>query len=374
MTVTPATHSCACELHFVGSIPLGNAMEVMQTLSSHFGPWLPRIPDGETGERTNWIQYQEDVIARLPGAERVSGTGDIRSATAKRAHSGKFRIPAGARLTPDMLGDLGYARAAIESYNDYAVLRSNGAIAPECRFMVALPTPYNIISFCVMPESAGAVEAIYEQQMIAELNRILAAIPHDHLSLQWDVVHDLQAFDKASLGAAVASGRIPTADLRKPWFAPAEQGIIDRLARLCDIVPADVELGIHLCYGSYGGRHFIEPESMAAMVGLTNAVLRATGRRVDFVHMPVPIERDDDAYFSPLESLERPPKLKVYLGLIHERDGLAGTMRRYETARRHCADFGVSTECGFGRMSAEAVPDIMSTHEQVMRAIETRGA
>ena len=124
------------------------------------------MPDGETGERTNWIQYQEDVIARLPGAEKVSGTGDIRSATAKRAHTGKFRVPAGTRLEPAMLGDLGYAAAAIDSYNDFAILKSNGAIAPDCRFMVALPTPYNIISFCVMQESAAAVEAIYEQQLI----------------------------------------------------------------------------------------------------------------------------------------------------------------------------------------------------------------
>ncbi len=374
MTTTHKTGSCACELHFVGSIPLSNAMEVMQTLSSRFGPWLPRIPDGETGERTNWIQYQEDVIARLPGAEKISGTGDMRSTTAKRAHTGKFRVPAGTQLNPGMLGDLGYARAAIESYNDYAVLRSNGAIAPECRYMIALPSPYNVISFCVMPESAGAVEAIYEQQLILELNKILSAIPHDQLSLQWDVVHDLQAFDTASLNAAVAAGRLPSVDLRKTWFSPAKQGIVDRLVRLGDLVPADVELGYHLCYGSFGGRHFVEPESAAAMVELTNAVLGGLKRPMDFIHMPVPIERDDDAYFAPLASLKRPAGLKVYLGLIHETDGLPGTMRRYETAQRHAENFGVSTECGFGRMNADAVPGIMATHEAVMRAIAARSA
>jgi hypothetical protein len=374
MTTTSRKGSCACDVHFVGSVPLANASEVMQTLSARLGPWLRRLPDGETGERTNWIQYQEDVIARLPGAEKVGGTGDMRSATAKRAHTGKFRIPVGTRLEPTMLGDLGYALAAIESFNDYAVLRANGAIAPECRFMVALPTPYNIISFCVMQDSAAAVEKIYEQQLIAELSKILAAIPHDQLSLQWDVVHDLQAFDTASLNAAVATGRIPSADLRKPWFTPAKQGIVDRLVRLCGVVPAEVELGIHLCYGSYGGRHFIEPESMAAMVEMTNAVSFGIMRRLDFIHMPVPIERDDDAYFAPLKNLKRPAALKLYLGLIHESDGLAGTMRRHETARRHSKDFGVSTECGFGRMSIDAVPGIMATHEQVMRAIEARSA
>lgn len=363
-----------CDLHFVGSVPLANSAEVMQTLSSRFGPWLPRIPDGETGERTNWIQYQEDVIARLPGAEKVSGTGDLRSATAKRAHTGKFRIPASTRLEPAMLGDLGYARAAIESYTDYATLRANGAIAPECRYMVALPTPYNVISFCVMPESAAAVEAVYEQQLILELRQILAAIPHDELSLQWDVVHDLQAFDTVSLNAAVASGRIPSADLRKPWFAAAKEGIVERIARLCEVVPDRVELGIHMCYGSFGGRHFIEPVSMAAMVELSNAVTGRIKRRLDFLHMPVPIERDDDAYFAPLSGLNRPAGLAVYLGLIHDRDGADGALRRHRTAARHIADFGVSTECGFGRMSADAVPGIMATHEQVMQRLNAGSA
>ena len=162
--------------------------------------------------------------------------------------------------------------------------------------------------------------------------------------------------------------------MRKPWFSPAKQGIVDRLVRLGDLVPAEVELGYHLCYGSYGGRHFIEPESMAAQVELTNAVLAGLKRQIDFIHMPVPIERDDDAYFVPLNDLKRPAGLDVYLGLIHERDGLVGTMRRHETARRHCSDFGVSTECGFGRMSADAIPGMMATHEQIMRAIEAKGA
>ncbi len=370
MMTTRTTDPCACDLHFVGSVPLANASEVMQTLSARLGPWLPRIPDGETGERADWIQYQEDVIARLPGAEKVGGTGDMRSASAKRAHTGKFRIPAGTRLEPSMLGDLGYARAAIDSFNDYAILRSNGAIAPECRYMVALPTPYNVISFCVLPESAAAVEAVYEARLIEEVQQIIDAIPHDQLSLQWDCAHDMQAFDIASLDAAVAGGRIPSRSAREPWFSPAKQGIVDRLVRFGNLVPAGVELGFHLCYGSYGGRHFIEPESMAAMVELSNALLAGVKRRIDFIHMPVPIEHDDDAYFAPLRNLDQPAGTRYYLGLIHERDGVDGTLRRYASARRHLADFGLSTECGFGRMSADAVPGIMATHEQVIRAVE----
>jgi hypothetical protein len=31
---------------------------------------------------------------------------------------------------------------------------------------------------------------------------------------------------------------------------------------LSDAVPADVELGIHLCYGDWEARHFVEPQEM----------------------------------------------------------------------------------------------------------------
>ena len=43
MATPRAKTTCACDLHFVGSIPLSNAAEVMQTLSARFGPWLRRI-------------------------------------------------------------------------------------------------------------------------------------------------------------------------------------------------------------------------------------------------------------------------------------------------------------------------------------------
>ena len=240
--------------------------------------------------------------------------------------------------------------------------------------MVAVPSPYNVISFCLIRESAAAVETVYEARLIEELDQVFANVPHDQLSVQWDCAHDMQALDRDALAAAVASGRIPSTADRDPWFAPAKQGIVDRLVRLGNLVPSGVELGYHLCYGSYGGRHFIEPIDMAAMVELSNALIDGLKRRLDFIHMPVPVERDDSAYFEPLRRLKRPASLKLYLGMIHDKDGVAGTMRRHEAASRHCEGFGVSTECGFGRMSPDKVPGILSVHEQVMKALDARSA
>ena len=56
-------------LHLVGSVPLADAEEVMTTVSALFGDKLLRIPDGETGERANWISWLEPVFRDHPAFE-----------------------------------------------------------------------------------------------------------------------------------------------------------------------------------------------------------------------------------------------------------------------------------------------------------------
>lgn len=340
----------AGHVHFVGSVSMPNARAVMQTLGARFRATLKRVPDGETGERINWLQFQEQVFARTPQLAAVAGDFDWRNTSAKRPATTQFQLRPGATVTSDSFGQLGYASSARASYQEFAALKSNGAIAPGARFLVAMPSPYNVISWGIANESRAMVEIAYEARMLEELDEICAAIPPAQLAIQWDCAHDMQAFDGA----------------RKPWFEPAKAGIIDRLVRIGHRVPPGVELGYHLCYGSFGGRHFVEPKDATAMVDLTNAVLAAIGRTVEFVHMPVPIERDDDAFFAPLAALRLRPETELYLGLIHDVDGVAGTQRRMAAARRHVADFGIATECGFGRRPAETVPPLIDLHAQLL--------
>jgi hypothetical protein len=118
-------------------------------------------------------------------------------------------------------------------------------------------------------------------------------------------------------------------------------------------VPGDVELGLHLCYGDYQGEHLRQPEDCRACVDILNPAIAAIDRSIEWVHIPVPIERDDDAYFAPLDELRLGDETELYLGLLHLRDGVAGAQRRIATARRHAGAFGVATECGMGRRSPE---------------------
>jgi hypothetical protein len=53
-------------VHFVGSVPLSDAREVFATTSAALGSRLRRIPDGETGERSDWITWLEPAFAGNP--------------------------------------------------------------------------------------------------------------------------------------------------------------------------------------------------------------------------------------------------------------------------------------------------------------------
>ena len=53
-------------VHLVGSIPLPDTETVMRSLSEAVGPYLIRVPDGETGIRKTWIKFLQDVLAETP--------------------------------------------------------------------------------------------------------------------------------------------------------------------------------------------------------------------------------------------------------------------------------------------------------------------
>ena len=64
-----------------------------------------------------------------------------------------------------------------------------------------------------------------------------------------------------------------------PGGAQAFDAIIAGLARCVDLVPAEVPVGLHLCYGDYGHQHFKQPESPALQVRVLDAVMRRPGGR-----------------------------------------------------------------------------------------------
>ena len=222
-------------------------------------------------------------------------------------------------------------------------------IPAACRFLVSLPTPLAPVSAFVALEHQADLEPVYEAQMAREVERILDAIPPEDLAIQWDARYEF-----AMLDGAIAV-----------WFGDVRAGILERLLRLGALVPPEVELGYHLCYGDEEHGHFSEPQDSKDLVAVANALGDGLERPLTWIHMPVPERRDDDGWFAPMRELRLAPETELYLGLLHPSDRDEGALRRIAAARRHVPRFGVATECGWGRGSAEAVMGLLELHRGV---------
>lgn len=330
-------------VHLVGSVPLGSAEEVFRTTNAILEGRLRRIPDGETGVRSNWIGWQADVLARQPELDMIPPD------PAAYAPSPRFKVRPGVDASAIAFGPLGYAAAALSSYAVFQRLRAEGVIPAGRRFQVSLPTPLApVTAFVVRPDQA-AVEPRYEARLLAEVNEIVGAIPHEDLAIQWDTAVEFALLELA--------GNTPSADVLA--------GIVERLVRIGNRVPSGVEMGYHLCYGDAGHRHFVQPRDTGKLVEVANAVSAQGQRPINWIHLPVPRDRTDEAYFAPLRNLTLHPETELYLGLVHYTDGVAGARRRIEAAQQIVPTFGVATECGFGRRPPETVPELLRIHAEV---------
>jgi hypothetical protein len=333
--------------HLVGSIPLPDAETVFRTLSSALGTHLIRLPDGETGIRKSWIRFLQDVLAENPAIELAKDVPPFKFVQ----WDGKvvreiprLRLKPGAK--PDPAGfKTGYADMAIESWRLFERLQKAGAIGPQVKFQVSIPTPIAPTYNNMVPSDRPRLLPPLTQHFIGEVAKIAQVVPHDRLAIQWDVCQEVLAwegyYDKGPV------------DFRTE--------AIDVLTAIGDAVPAGVELGYHLCYGSPADEHMVQPKDSGLMVEMTNAIAASVKRPIQFFHLPVPKGRTDDAYYVPLEKLTLRPETELYLGLIHHNDG-EGDATRLAAARRHTHVDGVGTECGMARGDPARLPALLAAH------------
>lgn len=330
---------------FVGSIGLENTDSVFQSLAGTVAGAAKRYPDGETGVRTHWIRWQQRILDESPAFEidddnaRFKGFKD----TAKRT---VYRIVEGA--TNISFDNIGYADEALRSWSVFRKLKDRGVIPQDVRFQVSLPTPSAFLNCFLVYDDRAKVEAPYKEAMARETARIVSGIPAGELAIQWDVCWEIVAHD-GGLGL---------------HYDDAYEGSIARVTELGSLVPEPVELGYHLCYGDPGHKHIVEPENLETSVKFSNAICAHAKRAVNWLHMPVPRGRKDAGYFKALQKLDVHPQTEIYLGLLHYTDGVEGSAERIRVARQFHTEFGLATECGFGRRPAETIPGLLQIHSE----------
>ncbi|CZR59321.1 uncharacterized protein PAC_09213 [Phialocephala subalpina] len=331
-------------VHIVGSVCLETNKEVFTRLSTTFPTQLHRIPDGETGDRFNFVVWQRESFKPF-----------LTNWYGREVHeepSSPWTIePINCR----------YDSVALDSYKEFCRLRDSGVIQKGVRFQVCLPTPANVIVGLILPKYQVQVEPFYEKALIAAARRIQDSIPKEDLAIQWDMAMDIGLIEFSKF--ETKPDWTPPF-LSDPWFSPVKEGVIERAVRVMKCVDGDVPMGVHLCYGDGGHKHFIEPKDLLLLVELANSISAGIGRDFDWIHVPVPKGRVDDAYFAPLKDLKLGPESELILGLAHAWD-LEGTEKRIEVARKFVDNFAISTECGMGRTPKEEFDSVI----EVMAAV-----
>jgi hypothetical protein len=329
--------------YLTGSINVASVDDAFRLVGGRLQPGVTRVPDGEPGDRANWVLTQSEHFLNNPTLDVVDN---------------RVRVRPGTEVA---FGPIDYHTVAAESYARFAAARRDGVLAENSRFLVSIPTPFNAVNSFAELDSQVEVAYAYEQQLRHSVEALQDAIPPSDLAIQWDLPTEL----------ATIEGWFPN-----PYggFEP----IFAATARLADWVHDDAELTFHLCYGdskfgaspfmgdppdeeaaARGGRHIL-PRDATAIVTLANGLSRHVRRRINAIQAATVAAWTKRAHWQPLSGLAVEADTEVYLGLLHADDGADGARTRAALAAEFLPDFGISTECGLGRHSTEQLEAVLT--------------
>src|SRR5712691_1972844 len=338
-------------VHLVGSIPLPDAETVFRTLSGAVGRHLMRLPDGETGIRKTWIRFLQDVLADHPAIEYARDVPPFKFTQwdgKVLREIPRLRLNPGAKPDPNAF-KTGYADMAIASWGLFDRLQKAGVIPAQVKFQISIPTPIAPTYNNMVPADRPGLLPALTRHFIGEVGRIAGALPNNRIAVQWDVCQEVLAWE----------------GYYEPGPVDFRSETIGVLSEIGEAVPAGIELGYHLCYGSPADEHCVQPKDAGIMVEIVNRVTAGVRRPIQFFHLPVPKPRGDDAYFAPLEGLKLRPETELYLGLVHH-DDETGNAARLAAARRHARVDGVATECGMARGDPARLPALLAAHAKAV--------
>jgi hypothetical protein len=343
------------DLLLVGSLPVDSAEQAFRTGAELFGDLVFALPDGETGPRAAWVGDERERLVRPnPGVEVVQETASPTGIPRHAYETPVFAIRDG--VTELRWDTWPRIDDALASYRVFRELREDGAIPRHLRFQVGLPFPASALNaFKADFASDYPVAArAYEDLVGRELARLTAEIPPRDLAIQWDSAYEVQ--DLEGVLAWTAHGA---------WERFA--GPVSRLTRL---IPEEVMVGYHLCYGTFPEWPMYEARDLGLVVKMANHAIEHSGRPVDWVHIAGSryLRSEDHRFYEPLIDLEA-GDTRVYLGIVLPLDGIPGLKRRHATASQYLGDFGVAMYCGFGRQRGADGIQTMRDHREAVLAV-----
>lgn len=318
--------------HLVGSIPMDDAEAAMSVALDRLGPHLHTLPDGETGERSDWIIHIVESLRDHPDLE-VREEGQWSDYDDTLTH--KVRL--GHSLDGRDL-DLGHVAAFEDSFPVFERLREERG-DDDLSFQVGIPSDLDMALFTLGPTGPLLHRWPFTVATLREIHAI-------HRRAGQDVVFQIEL--PAELVAVTRTPR-PLQPLVAAWLA---RGIV-RLARRA---PAGARFGLHLCLGDMNHEALARMHDVRPLVLLANAISARwpAPQPLEYVHvplaagqMPPPMQRE---YHAPLVDLDLPDHVRLVAGLVHEDrsvEELRELLELVEDLVGRTVD--VANACGLGR-------------------------
>ncbi len=324
-------------VHMVGTYPAETTQKAMSIMAAAAGDRLRTLPDGEVGDRNNWLICIIDGLRTHPDFELVRDA-DWRD----YKHVPKLRIKSGHRVDPTSI-HLGYEVHARKSYAEFNRLREANPQLSDTAFQVGIASDFDLAFFTFGPLGGFTKRDLFRQALVGEVQRI-ASMAGDDVVFQIELPVEL---------VLVATMPGPLASLLAGVLAKGT-------AKTVAATPNGTRFGIHLCVGDLGNKPLKQPSTAKPLVTLTNALLRhwPATHKLDFVHLPLafgdvpPVT--EGGFYAPLEGLDLPAGMRLIAGLAHEEQDLEHqqeVLRMVEQRTGGTVDVG--SACGLGRRTPD---------------------
>jgi hypothetical protein len=325
------------QAHLVGSIPAPTAAEAMAVAMDRLGPLLATLPDGETGERRNWIIHIIEALRAHPDLELVHD-GDW-SGYDKLP---RFKVRRGHRLYGASL-DFGHLKAVQESWPDFEKVRADSG-RQDLSFLVGIPGDFDLAMFTLGPAGGLRHRSAFTEATLSEI-RDIAQLVGRAAVFQIEVPAELVLLSKVPRQGQAAAARV----------------LGRRIAQLAAASPAGTRFGVHLCLGDMNHEALGRMTDSSPLVHLTNGIVRAwpVARPLEYVHAPFAAADEppptEAAFYAPLADLELPGWVRFVAGFAHENQPMEDQLAVRELLDAAVGrPVDVSTSCGLGRRDAGA--------------------
>jgi hypothetical protein len=309
----------------------------MRLAMDRLGSRLRSLPDGETGERRDWILHIVEGFRSHPDLE-LARDGDWSGYD----RTPRFRLRAGHRLFGANL-DFGHVPEAKRSWAVFQRIRQQFG-RPDLTFQVGVPGDLDLAMFTFGPAAGLRHRRAFTEATVAELRRV-------HAVCGAEVVFQVEVPVELSLLARLPRPAQPSA------ARLLAKGIID----LAVAAPHGARFGVHLCLGDLNHRPFGTMTDVAPLVHLTNALVTRwpADRPLEFLHAPFAAADQppplDPAFYAPLARLRLPARVRFIAGFVHEDRSLDQQRQVRALLDRHLGRaVDLAAACGLGRRDPAA--------------------